>query len=381
MDKQELDRKITTITKSLLSYCRVRTSNPFDAEDLAQDIILALYKSADNLRNEEAFYGFMWAVAGNVYKNWCKNKAKSQECTYIDERLSEELSYVDHVSDAENTELYLLRRELTLLTEKNRKAVILYYIEHKSCAEISCSLSISESMVKYLLFKSRQILKEGMNMERNYGIQSYNPKELSLMFWGNSANRYYHLCDNKISQNILFACYNDKLTAEQISLEIGVALPYMEDKLKELFENDLLKKDGNRYYTNLVIFTAEFTKEVRTKTAKLQKHIADILARAITEHESEVRALNFSGSDMCNQTFAWQMTSFILYRAIIEILQSKIHVTYPKDKYGTECFIWGSEKCNENLWLSQFGFGVSNMTNDAGAFKKAGSRYVLSKTI
>lgn len=97
-------------------------------------------------------------------------------------------------------------------------------------------------------------------MERNYGQQSYNPKGLSLLFWGNGANRYYHLCDSKISQNILFACYNDKLSAEQISLEIGVSLPYMEDKLAELCEYELLKKDGNRYYTNIVIFTRDFSK-------------------------------------------------------------------------------------------------------------------------
>lgn len=126
----------------------------------------------------------------------------------------------------DDSALYLLRRELTLLSDKYRKAVVLYYIENKSCSEISNHLSISESMVKYLLFKSRQTLKEGMSMERNYGRQSYNPKGLSLLFWGNGANRYYHLCDSKISQNILFACYNDKLSAEQISMEIGVALPY-----------------------------------------------------------------------------------------------------------------------------------------------------------
>ena len=74
----------------------------------------------------------------------------------------------------------------------------------KSCSEISKHLSISESMVKYLLFKSRQILKEGMSMERNYGQQSYDPKGLSLMFWENGANHYNHLCDSKMSQTILF---------------------------------------------------------------------------------------------------------------------------------------------------------------------------------
>ena len=79
---------------------------------------------------------------------------------------------IEGISEEEDSALFLLRRELALLAEKYRKAVVLYYIESKSCLEISDCLGISESMVKYLLFKSRQILKEGMRMERNYGRQS-----------------------------------------------------------------------------------------------------------------------------------------------------------------------------------------------------------------
>lgn len=363
MDKRELDEKVEKMAKSLLSYCTARTSNHFDAEDLAHDIILEIYKSADNIRNVDAVYGFMWAIAGNVYKQWCKNKARNKEC-----ELTENLSYFADLLDEDNSALYLLRRELTLLSEKYRKTVILYYLENKSCSEISNCLSISESMAKYLLFKSRQILKEGMSMERNYGQQSYNPKELSLLFWGNGANRYYHLCDSKISQNILFACYNDKLSAEQISLEIGVSLPYMEDKLNELYEYELLKKDGNRYYTNIVIFTKDFTNEVNAKTSELRNKIADMLTESIAEHKKEIRNLGFFGADMNNNAFNWQMVSFILYCAIIENLQNKIQVAYPKDKFGTECFIWGAENGKQNLWESKFGFGISNVVNSTGDY-------------
>lgn len=363
MDKHELDLKIEDIAKMLLSYCTTRTSNHFEAEDLAQDIIVEIYKSADNIRNADAFYGFMWAVAGNVYKKWCRRKSMSKECELADNIIED-----TELFDDNNSELYLLRRELTLLAEKYRKAVIMYYIENKSCLEIANGLSISESMVKYLLFKSRQILKEGMNMERNYGEQSYNPKGLQLLFWGSGANRYYHLCDSKISQNILFACYNDKLAAEQISLEIGVSLPYMEDKLAELYEHELLKKDGNRYYTNIVIFTKDFTNEVNTKTSELRAKIANLLCEAVSEHEAEVRGIGFFGADMSNNSFAWQMVSFILYNAVIGSLQNKISITYPKDKYGASCFVWGAENGEQNSWESKFGFGISNAVNSFGDY-------------
>lgn len=362
MDKQELDAKVKEVAKALLSYCSARTSNHFDAEDLAQEIILEIYKSSDRIRDVNAIYAFIWGVAGNVYKQWCRNRAKSKTC-----ELTEGMPDEAEMQDEDHAALYLLRRELTLLSEKYRKAVVLYYIKNKSCSEISNTLSISESMVKYLLFKSRQILKEGMSMERNYGQQSYVPKELTLLFWGNGTNRYYHLCDSRISQNILFACYHDKLSAEQISLEIGVALPYMEDKLAELCEYELLKKDGNRYYTNMVIFTTDFAREVKTKTAVLQGRIADKLMEAAAKYE-DARAIGFYGADMSNTSFSWQITCFILYQAVIEMLQSRVHISYPRDRFGTECFVWGAEKGEQSSWGASFGFGTFNAANNAGDY-------------
>ncbi len=361
MEKQELDTRVTEIARNLLSYCTARTSNQFDAEDLAHEIILAIYQSAGHIRKPEAIYGFMWGVAGNVYRQWCKDRAKEKACA-----LTEDCPDMEETPDENDSVLCLLRRELTLLSEKYRKAVILYYIDNKSCSEISDCLKVSESMVKYLLFKSRQILKEGMNMERNYGQQSYNPKELSLMFWGKGSNRYCQLCDSKISQNILFACYNDKLSAEQISLEIGVSLPYMEDKLTELCEYELLKKDGNRYYTNIVIFTKDFVNEVNAKTSRLHEKIADLLTEAIAKHEGDVRKIGFYGADMGKSPFAWQMVSFVLYWSVVEILQNKVELVYPRDKFGTECFLWGVENGGWNSGKSKFCFGISNAANSAG---------------
>lgn len=127
MNKEELDVKITEVAKSILSYCIARTSNQIEAEDLAQDIMLEICKSVPNLKNEEAFYGFMWAIAGNVYKEWCKREKKFKEkCCELDDNFS-----VEELEEEDRTDIHLLRRELTLLAEKYRKAVVLYYIDAK----------------------------------------------------------------------------------------------------------------------------------------------------------------------------------------------------------------------------------------------------------
>ncbi len=363
MEKQDLDLKITEAARVIRSYCIARTSSQMEAEDLAQDIILEIYKSAANIRSSEAFYGFMWAVAGNVYRQWCKTKAKRQ----FDELL-DEMPCKPFDKEKDGAELHLLRRELALLAEKYRKAVILYYIDQKSCPQIASILSVSESMVKYLLFKSRHILKEGMSMERIYGEQSYNPKSMVLQFWGHGPNNCYHLCDSRVAQNILFACYYEKLTAEQIALEIGISLPYMEDQLHVLYEGGLLNKEGNRYCANIAIFTSEFQKEVKVKTAQLKKEIANLVMSAVRNHEQTIRSIPFAGRDMGENTYVWQMACRILYSAIIEDLNNRVQLNYPNERYGENCFIWGIETDEQDFEFKQFGFGVSNSQNKEGDY-------------
>jgi hypothetical protein len=76
LEKEKSDSLISEASKTIFSYCRARTSSKEEAEDLSQDIILELMKTRMSLRDDKAFYGFMWAVAGNVYKSWCKKRVK-----------------------------------------------------------------------------------------------------------------------------------------------------------------------------------------------------------------------------------------------------------------------------------------------------------------
>lgn len=363
MEKRELDEKITEVSKTILSYCMARTSNQYDAEDLAQEMLLEIYRSSANIRDDRAFYGFLWSVVENVYRQWYR---KSKRDSYYE--LSEELTdSQDLLSRLEmDFDIRRLRRELTLLVEKYRRAMVLYYLENNSCSQIAKKLSISESIVKYLLFKSRKMIKDRMNMERKLGEQSYNPKALSIRFWG-GYNRYTHICDSKIAQNILFACYNDKLSSEQISLEIGVALPYMEDDLRKLTEYGLLEKEGNRYFANIVIFTREFDKEANIKTSEFTKQIAEKINKGLEEKESTIRKIGFYGTEMDKNAFTWQMSCILLRQTIMEKLQDRIVLHYPINKFGEECFVWGKEAYDNNERLSDFSYAnctVSNQRKD-----------------
>ncbi len=361
----EFDDRISDVSKTIFNFCRSRTASTADAEDLSQEILLELCRSVHDLRNEAAFYGFMWSVANNVCKQWLRKRKQEPVAAALDESLADPAF---DVMPEEDETVSLLRRELGLLNREHRRAVVLYYMENRSCSEISRLLGISESMVKYLLFKSRKKLREGMSMERTYGEKSYHPKSLKLMFWfwQKADCRYYQAADSKIAQNILFACCNDKLKAEQISLEIGVALPYMEDALEKLLDVGLLVKDGPRYLTDIVLITDALKRELRAKTSSGADRIADVVAAAIAENEDRVRDVGFSGCDMGVNSFAWQMSSAVLYKAVVDELEGRVRFNPPKDKFGTKCVIWGVENEAADAFGNTFSVGISNAETALG---------------
>lgn len=347
MDENGLREKIAEISKTIYSYCRAKTPSQAEAEDLSQDILLELMKSVDNIRNDKAFYAFMWGVAGNVYKQWCRKKQKNTTC-----ELPEDIPDEEQLPEDDGSDIYLLRREFTLLSEKYRKATILYYIEGCSCSEISNLLAISESMVKYLLFKSRKKLKEGMNMERNLGELSYNPKTLIPMYSGQGPNQFWQFMQSKIKQNIVSACYNDTLTAQQISLETGIPLPYLDDEIKELESKKIIIRDGAHYKANIIVITAECADETERAVAKYHEKIADKIKSFIENRMSEYKKIGFIGSNFSENTLRWQLCT-VLFRMISGIDCGKTDA--PQTGCGESAYMWCVEKLSEKHIFSYCG--------------------------
>ncbi|MCL2774441.1 MAG: sigma-70 family RNA polymerase sigma factor [Oscillospiraceae bacterium] len=376
MEKEQSDKLIADAAKTLFSYCRTRTNSKEDAEGLSQDILLKLLKNRETLRDDKAFYGFMWTVAGNVYKDWCKKRKKRVECE-LDENISDESVPLAELLEKES-DLRLLYRELGLLTEQYRKVVIQYYFNNCKVPDISKSMDISESMVKFLLFKSRKILKEGMNMEKTNGNLSFNPGKMSLSLLidiipddlqqKEIRRSIQNLVNgNMIAQNILFACYNDRCTAEEISLQIGVAIPYLEKDLTGLCEKNLLIQKGGKYETNIVIFTKEFLQESGEKTLPIQREVAEILGKRINERLDDIKAIGFYRGVDNDSLLKWLVTHIILSESGERYYKS-LNYVIPVKHAGIKALATGIER-----YTNESGFFTNMILNNAnGDYMKFG---------
>lgn len=315
MTQEEAARFAEENMKTIFAWSLSRVSHKQDAEDLAGDIITAILESAPRVRDPDAFFGYVWTIANNTYKNFLRRRGRntSVDIDGIAETASDD-SVEDDVIRADET--HRLRRELALLSREYRLCTIAHYFDGLSCAEIADKYSISLEMVKYYLYKTRKILKEGIIMEREFGEKSYRPAEFHFAYTydGMDNSEYRTLFNRRLPGNILLAAYYTPMSESELSVELGVASAYVEDEIRVLEKYGLLMRlPSGKYQTKLVIFTREFFGELMEKTqARIDETSA--LFGAIREKLPEIRALGFRGCGISDERLLWALGWAVIHK-------------------------------------------------------------------
>lgn len=291
-----LSANLTTI----YGYAFSKLYNKDNVDELTSEIVYEIISSAHNLQNEDAFWGYAWKIAENTFRRFIrKTELVAQTTEPAEENMgvyvsSPEEEYIQR--ETENEELYLLRRELSLLKKTHREVCVAYYVDNKSCSQIAKEQNISVEMVKYHLFKTRKLLKEGIDMTRTLGEKSYNPGTFRLDFWGDQ-NKYTSLFKRKLPGSIVLAAYYEAMTAEALSMELGVSMPYLEEEIEILEAAGVLKKTGEKYQTNIVILTDAYEKEFVKNTSAIYAEVAKSVFHKAVCLLPQIRKLDFHGND------------------------------------------------------------------------------------
>ncbi len=286
---------------AIYGYAFARLYDKNKVEDLTSEIICEILSSVKKLKNDEAFSGFAWKIAENTFRKFLRRESQEMHCETLENC---DVADIYHASVAQEymereekaRYIYLLRRELSLLTKLHREVCVSYYVDNKSCSQIAEEQKISVEMVKYHLFKTRKLLKEGIGMTRILGEKSYNPGTFRLDFWGDWF-RYGDLFKRKLPGSIVLATYYVPMTAEELSVELGVAMPYLEEEIEILEKAGVLFKSGNKYQANIVIITDDYEKEFVRKSSEVYHEIANSVFEKVSTFLSPIRQLDFQGKE------------------------------------------------------------------------------------
>ena len=271
--------------EKMFYFCLRKTGNSYDAEDLASDITLNVLSALNGKTIPEHFSAWVWQVARNRYYLWAKKKhRRSESVTGADiddlEIEDQEPNALDRMIRQED--LASLRRELAFISFEYRNLIVAYYIENHSIKEIASTMHLPEGTVVSRLFRARKLLKEGMSMAREFGVLSYKPENIRFSKWGNDGKygEPWTIINRTLAKNLILATYRTPSTVEELALELGIALPYMEDELRKLVDATLIRTNGNKYESNVVIVSAAAQERIDTHVASIAPKLTEAVIHA-----------------------------------------------------------------------------------------------------
>jgi RNA polymerase sigma-70 factor (ECF subfamily) len=147
-----------------------------EAEDLAQEVFITVFKSIDGFRGDSKFSTWLYRVAANHCKNRHKYLARrryhaAQPLDELAERdaagrsggpampLQSQLSEPDRLLEGKRLE-QALQKEIAALDEDQRLLIVLRDVQGLSYQEITQITALAEGTVKSRLHRARMALKD-----------------------------------------------------------------------------------------------------------------------------------------------------------------------------------------------------------------------------
>lgn len=140
-------------------YCWAlnKTNNISDAEDLTNDIFLAVFKYINKNIDIKKLDNLIWKIAHNLWNkkaiNYIKEKNNNDIEEYDEGVVENNIDKIIYNEIIDNIDSFNL-------TQKEKNAFKLYYYKDLSIDEISNIMKTSISNIKYYLYSARNKIKE-----------------------------------------------------------------------------------------------------------------------------------------------------------------------------------------------------------------------------
>ncbi len=163
---------VTRYQGRLLTVLRHLVGSPEQAEDLAQEVFLRVYRARKTYTPGAKFSTWLYTIANHVAANALRSQSRRHEVT-LQTRDSGPIGArpLDHILKASSSQMparqvdkmemgEIVRMSLDALNERQRLAILLSKFEGMSYGEIAEAMELSPQAVKSLLSRARENLRE-----------------------------------------------------------------------------------------------------------------------------------------------------------------------------------------------------------------------------
>lgn len=169
MSPPQIEERFLTLLKNneniIHKVCYLYCRNNEDRKDLAQEVMVQVWKSFSRYDESFKFSTWLYRIALNVAISYHRKK-KRKEATFISTDMVAEISDANNQTNQIEANHKLLYHFIQQLDDLN-KALMLLYLEDNSYKEISAVLGISETNVATKINRIKQKLKNSFTEHKN----------------------------------------------------------------------------------------------------------------------------------------------------------------------------------------------------------------------
>ena len=300
------------------SYRRCNTS--FEAEDLCSDIIFAVISAMRKQSEIKNFYAFVWTIAHRVYADFCEKRSKASVNLSIE---NAELSLFEKENDidtlvekAEEAEqIKKIFSEIAFLSKAYRDVMVMYYIDEYKIKDIAFLLGISETTVKQRLFSARNSIRREVKIMNDRNL-SLKPIRLAISGTGDPCgNDPRSKSERTFSQNLIYLCKDKPRTAKELSEELCVPMPYIEEELDIQCRGEngsygmLRKLENGKYVANILLVDYE---EYDEANKIYERHLPEFCRRlknTLEQNKEKILSFPYLSSQKDSRFILWTLIS------------------------------------------------------------------------
>ena len=286
---------IESYIEKVYGYAVNHTYSREEADELSQEILFTVIRELPKLKDDSKFEPWLWGVARNVTKSYRRHMGKQRAMYSYD--VPENMSYEDQYFD-EQEELYdFLRTKIAMLSSIYRDIVILYYYDGLSTKQISEKLQVSEGTVTWRLFEARKKIKKECDEMKESALR---PVKMHLDIYGNGNYDGKKIpypsvfINDALSQNILYYCYEEACSVEELAKACGVPAYYVEERVDNLLKRDaLIEVTKGKYQTDFIIWSDKYAIYCEENAERALLPIMDKLLEALNNIARDAAEIDF----------------------------------------------------------------------------------------
>ena len=152
------------LTPQLVAFFRTRGCEPTLAEDLAQEVMLTVYRKASQIRDRRLFRAWLFRIARNTLCHHYRKQTREVDTVNLED-VSERLVTASH--SPAGTPAFEFMRWVAFLDSRERELMTLRFVEQWEYHELAAAKSVPIGTVQWRVFNAQKKLAPYLAARQN----------------------------------------------------------------------------------------------------------------------------------------------------------------------------------------------------------------------